>query len=83
MTPEQADQRALEFLVSLGRVAPPSAAALAAARESVWPLIAVELFRTDRTGESTRPRPDEASRPAARRRPGQAPEQRRHRRAAD
>jgi hypothetical protein len=83
MTSEQADQRVLEALAGLGWVAPPSATALAAARESLWSLVTAELFQAGLTEDATRPRPNEASRPAARLRPDPPPQQRRHRSGTD
>jgi hypothetical protein len=81
MTSDRAEQQALELLVALGRVAPPSAAVLAAARESLWLPVDAERLAADLTEDAMRTRPSETP-PAHRRRPAQPP-RRRHRGAAD
>jgi hypothetical protein len=79
MTDDQTDQEALELLHVLGRVDAPSAAVLAAARESLWSAVTDELLAADTAEEATNTQPREARRPAARPRPGQSrPIRRRH-----
>jgi hypothetical protein len=83
MTMRRAERQALELLGALGRVDAPSAAVLAAARESLWSQVADEMLSADLTGDAahSRERPGSAQRPAPRRKPDQAPQLRRHRQA--
>jgi hypothetical protein len=84
MIMRRAERQALELLGALGRVEAPSAAVLAAARESLWSQVADEMLSADLTGDAaphSRERPGSAQRPAPRRKPDQAPQLRRHRQA--
>jgi len=76
----RAERQALELLGALGRVDAPSAAVLAAARESLWSQVADEMLSADLTGDAalqSREQPGPAQRRAPRRKPDQAPQQRR------
>jgi hypothetical protein len=80
----RAEQQALEVLGALGQVNPPSAAALAAARESLWSQVAAEMLRTDLAEDAGRQlQPNSAQRPKPRRKRDRPPEPRRQRQAGD
>jgi hypothetical protein len=79
VTDDQTDQAALDLLCTLGRVAPPAVAVVAAARESLWSAITDELLSADLAAGASRPQRRAARRPAARPRPDQR-SPRRHRR---
>jgi hypothetical protein len=81
MIMHRAEQRALALLAHLGRVDPPSAAVLAAARESLRSHIAGEKLSAELTRNPAwhpQAQPDPAQQPAPRRRQDQAPPPRRH-----
>jgi hypothetical protein len=85
MTAHRAEQRVLELLGALGRVDPPSAAVLAAGRESLWSEVADEMLSADLPGDAAQ---DIQARPTSkhqkpRGKPNQAPQPRLHRRAGD
>jgi hypothetical protein len=76
MTDDVTDQEALELLRRLGRVDPPAAAVLAAARHPLWAAITNELL----AGDAGPAQVHEAQQPAPRRQPRQASPEDRDRR---
>jgi hypothetical protein len=84
MSVHRAEREALDVLGALGRVDPPSAAVLAAARQSLLSQVAGEALRADLAEDAARQfRQDSAHRPTPRRKPERSPEPRRQRRAGE
>jgi hypothetical protein len=80
MSVHRDEQQDMELVRALGRVIPPHAAVLAAARESFWSQLADEMLSADLTTDAIRqPQawPNSAQRPAPRRKSGEAPQPRR------